>query len=96
MIGNKSTYGNYLNATVGAVYRQRKVKEKKACYLMVLTLVPATLLMQPFLVQIQYCRATKALAHPCAQDDNTLAGLEEWSQVKVRVLIFWTGANKAI
>lgn len=40
-----------------------------------------------FVVQIQYCLATEALAHPWARDDNSVAGLEEWSQDKVRRLI---------
>ncbi|KAK4865695.1 hypothetical protein LT330_009128 [Penicillium expansum] len=48
-----------------------------------------------FVVQIQYCLATKALAHPWARDDNALVGLEEWSQEKVKVLIR-TVANKAM
>ncbi|OQE32909.1 hypothetical protein PENFLA_c001G00978 [Penicillium flavigenum] len=48
-----------------------------------------------FVVQIQYCLATKALAHPWARDDDTLAGLEEWSQEEVKVLI-QTIANKAM
>jgi hypothetical protein len=47
----------------------------------------------PFL---QSCEGIIILCTRMCQDDNTLAGLEEWSQVKVRVLIFWTGANKAI
>jgi nucleoside-diphosphate-sugar epimerase len=48
-----------------------------------------------FMVQIQYCLASKALAHPWERDDNTLAGLEEWSQEKVKMLI-QTIANKAM
>ncbi|KAJ6139996.1 hypothetical protein N7471_006482 [Penicillium samsonianum] len=48
-----------------------------------------------FVVQIQYCLATKALAHPWERDDNALAGLEEWSQEKVKVLI-QTIANKVV
>ena len=40
-----------------------------------------------FEVQIQYCLATKALAHPWARDDNPLLGLMEWDSVKVKGLI---------
>ncbi|KAJ5126666.1 hypothetical protein N7448_007445 [Penicillium atrosanguineum] len=40
-----------------------------------------------FEVQIQYCLATKKLAHPWAMDDNTLLGLEEWNSEKVERLI---------
>lgn len=36
-----------------------------------------------FIVQIQYCLATKALAHPWARDGNPLTGLREWDQEKV-------------
>ncbi|KAI9739861.1 MAG: hypothetical protein M1818_004917 [Claussenomyces sp. TS43310] len=48
-----------------------------------------------FVVQIQYCLATKALAHPWARDDNSLAGLEEWTVEKVKGLI-QTIAHKAV
>jgi nucleoside-diphosphate-sugar epimerase len=40
-----------------------------------------------FEVQIQYCLATKALAHPWEIDDNSLLGLEDWSLEKVKELI---------
>jgi hypothetical protein len=40
-----------------------------------------------FVIQIQYCLATKALAHPWEKDDNSLLGLEEWSVEKVQDLI---------
>lgn len=40
-----------------------------------------------FEVQIQYCLATKALAHPWAQDDNPLLALQEWDLEKVKALI---------
>ena len=48
-----------------------------------------------FEVQIQYCLATKALAHPWAKDDNSLLGLEEWDLEKVKSLI-QTIAHKAV
>lgn len=48
-----------------------------------------------FEVQIQYCLATRALAHPWARDDNSLLGLEEWSLEKVKWLI-QTIADKAV
>ncbi|KAJ5092425.1 hypothetical protein NUU61_007295 [Penicillium alfredii] len=47
-----------------------------------------------FVVQIQYCLATKALAHPWARDDNSLVGLEEWNGKRVKELI-QTIAQKA-
>ena len=40
-----------------------------------------------FGVQIQYCLANKALAHPWKIDDNQLVGLEEWDLEKVNGLI---------
>jgi hypothetical protein len=40
-----------------------------------------------FVVQIQYCLATKALAHPWESDDNHLVGLEEWKREKVKALV---------
>jgi NmrA-like family. len=40
-----------------------------------------------FEVQIQYCLATKALAHPWERDDNSLLGLEDWNLEKVKKLI---------
>ncbi|KAF7590222.1 hypothetical protein BBP40_003153 [Aspergillus hancockii] len=40
-----------------------------------------------FEVQIKYCIATRALAHPWARDDNSLLGLEEWDLEKVKRLI---------
>lgn len=40
-----------------------------------------------FEVQIQYCIATKALAHPWARDDNSLLSLKEWSLKDVKELI---------
>jgi hypothetical protein len=40
-----------------------------------------------FEVQIQYCLATKRLAHPWARDDNSLLGLKEWDSDKVKELI---------
>ncbi|OQE23013.1 hypothetical protein PENSTE_c009G02557 [Penicillium steckii] len=40
-----------------------------------------------FGVQIQYCLANKALAHPWKLDDNQLVGLEEWDLEKVKGLI---------
>lgn len=40
-----------------------------------------------FEVQIQYCLATKALAHPWARDDSSLLGLKEWDVEKVKGLI---------
>jgi nucleoside-diphosphate-sugar epimerase len=48
-----------------------------------------------FVVQIQYCIATKALAHPWERDDNSLAGLKEWNMEKVKELI-QTIAHKAV
>ncbi|RAK98560.1 aromatic alcohol reductase [Aspergillus ibericus CBS 121593] len=38
-------------------------------------------------VQIQYCLATRALAHPWERDDNSLLGLEEWDMNQVKALI---------
>ncbi|KAJ5781194.1 hypothetical protein N7457_006354 [Penicillium paradoxum] len=43
--------------------------------------------------QIQYCMAVKELTHPWKQDDNSLAGLEEWSVEKVKELIRTTAAE---
>ncbi|PWY75191.1 putative isoflavone reductase family protein CipA [Aspergillus sclerotioniger CBS 115572] len=40
-----------------------------------------------FEVQIQYCLATKALAHPWARDDNLLLGLKGWEMEKVEGLV---------
>lgn len=40
-----------------------------------------------FEVQIQYCLATKALAHPWERDDSSLLGLKEWDLEKVKGLI---------
>ncbi|KAH8691574.1 putative isoflavone reductase family protein CipA [Talaromyces proteolyticus] len=40
-----------------------------------------------FEVQIQYCLATRALAHPWARDDNPLLGLKDWDLAKVKRLI---------
>ncbi|KAL2832814.1 hypothetical protein BDW59DRAFT_92869 [Aspergillus cavernicola] len=48
-----------------------------------------------FEVQIQYCLATRKLAHPWARDDNSLLGLEEWDLEKVKTLIR-TIANQAV
>ncbi|CRG85360.1 hypothetical protein PISL3812_02447 [Talaromyces islandicus] len=47
-----------------------------------------------FEVQIQYCLATKALAHPWARDDNALLGLKESDLETVKGLI-QTIAHKA-
>lgn len=40
-----------------------------------------------FEVQIQYCLATRVLAHPWTKDDNSLLGLKEWDMEKVKRLI---------
>ncbi|PYI04711.1 putative isoflavone reductase family protein CipA, partial [Aspergillus sclerotiicarbonarius CBS 121057] len=40
-----------------------------------------------FEVQIQYCLASRALAHPWTRDDNSLLGLEAWDMEKVKMLI---------
>lgn len=48
-----------------------------------------------FEVQIQYCIATRALAHPWARDDNSLLGLKDWNLEKVKRLI-QTIAHKAV
>jgi nucleoside-diphosphate-sugar epimerase len=40
-----------------------------------------------FEVQIQYCLATKTLAHPWTRDDSSLLGLKEWDAEKVKALI---------
>ncbi|KAJ5762390.1 uncharacterized protein N7511_005772 [Penicillium nucicola] len=40
-----------------------------------------------FEIQIKYCLATKALAHPWERDDNSLLGLKEWSAEKVEDLV---------
>lgn len=47
-----------------------------------------------FEVQIQYCLATKALAHPWERDDNVLLGLKDWDVEKVKGLVR-TIAHKA-
>jgi hypothetical protein len=48
-----------------------------------------------FEVQIQYCIATRALAHPWERDDNSLLGLKDWNLEKVKRLI-QTIAHKAV
>lgn len=48
-----------------------------------------------FEVQIQYCIATKKLAHPWVRDDNPLLGLEEWNLEKMRRLILTIANNTA-
>lgn len=49
-----------------------------------------------FIVQIQYCLATKALARPWARDDSPLTGLREWDQEKVGGRLIQTIANKTV
>jgi hypothetical protein len=49
-----------------------------------------------FVVQIQYCLATEALAHPWKSDDNPLVGLEEWNSEKVKALVQEIANQKAV